>query len=120
MSGLFITGVHKKLEAVGKKKGCEKVKLWSRSISNHMYWCAASSNGNGELVKAKWLSILNHVSNIHEGRMIVNVFSFWQSLSDLLSTSILEIKYHRTFMADTDYIAIIAVGYSPHLSVGLM
>ena len=57
----------KKLNAAGKKKGCQKVKDWARSISNHMYWCAASSNGDGELLQQKWLSILNHVTNIHEG-----------------------------------------------------
>ena len=32
-----------------------------------MYWCAASSGGDGELVKAKWLSITNHVIDVHEG-----------------------------------------------------
>ena len=63
----FSTGVYKKLEAAGKKKGCQKVKDWARSISNHMYWCAASSGGDGEFVQQKWLSILNHVANIHSG-----------------------------------------------------
>lgn len=46
-------GVYKKLENAGKKKGCEKVKEWAHSVSNHLYWCAASSNGDGELVKEK-------------------------------------------------------------------
>ena len=32
-----------------------------------MYWCAASSGGDGELMKAKWSSITNHVMNVHEG-----------------------------------------------------
>ena len=32
-----------------------------------MYWCAASSGGDGELVEQKWLSILNHVTDVHEG-----------------------------------------------------
>ena len=59
--------MYKKLEAAGKKKGCQKVKDWARSVSNHLYWCAASSGGDGELVKQKWLSILNHVTNVHEG-----------------------------------------------------
>ncbi|XP_060073582.1 uncharacterized protein LOC132553328 [Ylistrum balloti] len=40
---------------------------WARSISNHAYWCAASSGGNAELVRKKLTSILNHVANIHEG-----------------------------------------------------
>jgi hypothetical protein len=36
-------------------------------FSNHIYWCAASSNGDGEMVQQKYASILNHISNIHEG-----------------------------------------------------
>ncbi|KAL3877441.1 hypothetical protein ACJMK2_035147 [Sinanodonta woodiana] len=60
-------GVYKKLEAAGKRKGCDVVGRWARSISNHMYWCAASSCGDGEVVQQKWFSILNHVANIHRG-----------------------------------------------------
>ena len=56
------SGVYKKLESAGKKRGCEKVKQWARSVSNHMYWCAASSDGDGQHVKEKWTSILNHVT----------------------------------------------------------
>ncbi|KAL3889078.1 hypothetical protein ACJMK2_001434 [Sinanodonta woodiana] len=40
---------------------------WSRTISNHMYWCAASSQGHGELVRHTWTSILNHIADVHEG-----------------------------------------------------
>ena len=33
-----------------------------------MYWCIASTpDGNGEVVKAKWLSLDNHVHNTHSG-----------------------------------------------------
>ena len=32
-----------------------------------MYYCAAESNGNGELLQQMWSSILNHVVDIHEG-----------------------------------------------------
>ena len=62
-----LSGVYKKLEAAGKKKGCEKLLAWAHSVSNHLYWCARSSGGDGEMVKEKWLSILNHVADIHEG-----------------------------------------------------
>ena len=58
-------GVYKKIVAAAKKKNCGILNLWAHSISNHMYWCAASSDGNGEHVTAKWLSISNHVTNIH-------------------------------------------------------
>jgi solute carrier family 8 (sodium/calcium exchanger) len=57
----------KKLEEIAKKRGNEIVKQWSHSITNHLYWCAISSNGNGCLALAKWESILNHICNIHEG-----------------------------------------------------
>ena len=67
MNFYFTSGVYKKLEAAGKKKGCQKVKAWARSISNYMYWCSASSGGDGELVKKKGLSILNHITDVHEG-----------------------------------------------------
>eukprot|EP00105_Crassostrea_gigas_P037323 XP_019921471.1 PREDICTED: uncharacterized protein LOC105325318 [Crassostrea gigas] len=55
------------LETVGKKKKCELVGDWARSVSNHLYWCASSSDGDGELVSEKWLSVLNHITNVHEG-----------------------------------------------------
>ncbi|XP_052254874.1 uncharacterized protein LOC127860677 [Dreissena polymorpha] len=32
-----------------------------------MYYCAALSAGNGDMVVQKWLSIGNHVCDIHEG-----------------------------------------------------
>jgi hypothetical protein len=54
----YILGVYKKLEKNGnkKRKGFAIVGRWARSTSNHIYWCAASSNGDGE----KYASILNH------------------------------------------------------------
>ena len=60
-------GIYKKLLNAGKKKGCEKVALWARSVCNHMYWCATSSPYDQELIVSKWKSITNHVANIHEG-----------------------------------------------------
>ncbi|KAK3105927.1 hypothetical protein FSP39_008705 [Pinctada imbricata] len=60
-------GVFKKLIAVSKKRDCSQIADWAHSISNHMYWAASSSNGNGEMVLQKWQSILNHVCNKHEG-----------------------------------------------------
>ena len=33
-----------------------------------MYWCVASTaDGNGDVIRAKWLSLDNHVHNIHSG-----------------------------------------------------
>ena len=60
-------GIYKKLVAVSKKRGCEDIASWCHSISNHLYWAAASSGGDGELVREKWISITNHVCDIHQG-----------------------------------------------------
>jgi hypothetical protein len=46
-------GVYKKVCELGKKRGHETVLQWAQSISNHVYWCAATSNGDPELVRQK-------------------------------------------------------------------
>ena len=53
-----------KIMAAGKRAACKILLDWAQSVSNHVYWCAASSDGNEDLVKAKWLSVLNHVSSM--------------------------------------------------------
>ena len=35
------------------------------TTTRHMYWVASTSNGNADLVLAKWSSITNHVANKH-------------------------------------------------------
>ena len=32
---------------------------------NHLWWCCASSIGNEELIREKWLSMLNHIRGIN-------------------------------------------------------
>ena len=39
---------------------------WLPGVCNHMYWCVASSKGNGDLCKAKYRSITNHLSRVHK------------------------------------------------------
>ena len=61
-------GFRKKLQAVAKQKDCELIGKWERSIINHLYWCVASTpDGNWETTIAKWLSLENHVHNVHSG-----------------------------------------------------
>ncbi|KAJ8043633.1 hypothetical protein HOLleu_10819 [Holothuria leucospilota] len=60
-------GVSKKVEKLARMKSCVAAKAWSRSVSNHMYWVAASTpDGNGDMMLAKWLSVANHIQNVHE------------------------------------------------------
>ncbi|XP_051255127.1 uncharacterized protein LOC127362901 [Dicentrarchus labrax] len=57
-------GLSKKLLKISQNKECEKLKKWLLSIKNHIYWTAASSTSGPERA-AKWMSILNHVQDIH-------------------------------------------------------
>ncbi|XP_067294166.1 uncharacterized protein [Pseudorasbora parva] len=54
----------RKVDAISKKKDCDKIKKWQKSIKNHLYW-SASSSSNGEEMVAKWTSLLNHIQNVH-------------------------------------------------------
>ena len=42
--------------------------MWQKSIINHLYWCAVSTeDGDGDMIEAKWLSVINHMHNKHRG-----------------------------------------------------
>ncbi|XP_029841113.3 uncharacterized protein LOC115324638 isoform X1 [Ixodes scapularis] len=57
-------GVISKVTAAGK--GRNKILLsWVKSIRSHVYWCAQTSGDNGDLILAKWCSLMRHVANIH-------------------------------------------------------
>jgi hypothetical protein len=62
--------VSKKLEAAAKKRGGAEIRPWIKSIVNHCYWIAASSGVDGDLVKAKWLSVANHIADKHDGHSV--------------------------------------------------
>ena len=66
MPCILFLGLGKKLDALSKQKGCETVGLWRQSVTNHLYWVAASTpGGDGEVMKAKWESIMNHIQDKH-------------------------------------------------------
>lgn len=64
---LSSTGIGKKVEKIGKKKKSSEVLYWLQSIKNHVYWCASSSNGDEDLVEEKWMSLFNHLLDVHKG-----------------------------------------------------
>lgn len=63
----MVSDIEKKLTTLAKRKVGAEVKPWIASIKNHLYWIAATSGDNGPLKRAKWLSILNHITNKHSG-----------------------------------------------------
>ena len=61
----LVKSIMKKLMAKAKVKKCEGLQPWIKSISNHFWWCAESCRGNEQLLKEKWLSLLQHICNKH-------------------------------------------------------
>ena len=50
----------------GKENGCEVILSWIKGVRNHFYGCATSTKeGLGQLILAKWKSLLYHTSNEH-------------------------------------------------------
>ncbi|XP_077094810.1 uncharacterized protein LOC143746700 [Siphateles boraxobius] len=59
-------GLSKKLAKAAKTKECEGLAEWITSIINHLWWCAQTCEGNAELLRERWVSIVHHVTNRHE------------------------------------------------------
>lgn len=61
-------GLKKKILAASKLKECKDISRWNKSLTNHLYWVAASTpDGDGDVMWAKWESVENHIHNVHEG-----------------------------------------------------
>ena len=58
-------GIVKKLTKAAKNKGCNDLLPWIRSICNHLWWACQTCDGNTELLKEKWISVLHHTANLH-------------------------------------------------------
>ena len=62
------TAFRRKLENLAKEKECEVAGEWMKSLVNHLYWCAMSTpSGNADEIKETWLSVSNHIHNVHDG-----------------------------------------------------
>ncbi|XP_052788440.1 uncharacterized protein LOC128223186 [Mya arenaria] len=57
--------VGKKNSKRSKQTGCERLSTWIKSVVNHLWWCCATCDGNGDVLVEKWLSIVHHVCNRH-------------------------------------------------------
>ena len=58
--------VRKDLAAASKKRECGDLLPWTASVVNHLWWCAATSDGDQLLCQEKWKSVVYHVANVHE------------------------------------------------------
>ena len=62
----FCKNIWKKLLAAAKKKSCTDLNKWIKSICNHFWWSSATWEGDAQLLKEKWTSVIFHVQNKHE------------------------------------------------------
>ena len=59
--------IKKKLCRLSNTSECTIIAEWIKSITNHLYWCAASApNGNGDDMVKQWKSLIDHICNNHE------------------------------------------------------
>ena len=62
----IVKGLTKKLTKAGKEKGNELILSWVKAIRRHLYWCVLSTKqGFGNLIVAKWKSVVRHIANLH-------------------------------------------------------
>ena len=62
-------GLGKKIDSLSRKRDCEEVGAWKKSIINHMYFVGAEAPVDDDREKsaeAMWLSVVNHIQDIHE------------------------------------------------------
>ena len=62
---LTLTGIKKKLARLANNKECSLIAEWIKSITNHLYWCAATGTDGDDIVK-QWKSLLHHLHNQHD------------------------------------------------------
>lgn len=74
----------KQINLLGKKKSCKLILIWIKSIINHFYWSVMSTDiDNEELIEAKWMSILRHIQNLHNGHGKIYPTCSHSELTDL-------------------------------------
>lgn len=56
----------KKLAAAAKRMEYEGLAEWILSIINHSWWSTQTSEGDTEVLKEKWVSVIHHVTNRHD------------------------------------------------------
>ncbi|XP_042149475.1 uncharacterized protein LOC120848823 [Ixodes scapularis] len=62
---VFRIGRQEEPQCCRQEKDCRSIADSAQPAVNHLYWCAAASQGNAELLVDAWCSMTRHVVNIH-------------------------------------------------------
>ena len=89
--------IKKRLQSLDKKKSCQLLGSWIKSIVNHFYWSVMSTEpGNEEIIELKWKSLVRHLQNIHHGHGEMFPSCMHPPLSDL------DLRTIKWFKPDTE------------------
>ena len=61
----FCKEYKEKITTAPKKTSCKIIEKWIKSIGNHLWWACATCEGDVELSREKWVSVLFHAPNKH-------------------------------------------------------
>ena len=62
----FSKSIKKALVKAAKKKDCDIINKWIKSIINHFWWSCLNCSGEFNQLKERWISIIFHISNRHK------------------------------------------------------
>ena len=62
---MSVKTLKKNLTQSAKKNSCFIINGWIKSICNRLRWCCESGDGDEQLLREKWVSILFHIQNKH-------------------------------------------------------
>lgn len=59
------SGIKKKLSEVAKLSPFRKLSHWIKNICNHFHWTVSQTPPESQLRRDMWLSVWNHIQDIH-------------------------------------------------------
>ncbi|KAM4771747.1 gem-associated protein 6 isoform 2-T2 [Rhinophrynus dorsalis] len=62
----YSKGLKKQLFAASNKRKCSEIAEWITFINNHFWWCCSTSNGDHNVLREKWQSLLFHITDQHQ------------------------------------------------------
>ncbi|XP_077347750.1 uncharacterized protein LOC143996532 [Lithobates pipiens] len=64
----YVKNLKRKLIQISKKKAFRPILPWIGAILTHFYWCSRTCDGNEDVFRQQWQSLLHHVVNEHSWR----------------------------------------------------